>query len=40
MKGEVVVDRTQFDVGSGEWATGETIGIEVRVRFDLVLERQ
>ena len=40
MTGEVVIDRTRYDVGSGEWATGETIGIEVRVRFDLVLERQ
>ena len=40
MTGELVIDRTRFDVGSGEWATGETIGIEVRVRFDLVLERQ
>ena len=40
MKGELIIDRTRFDVGSGEWATGETIGAEVRVRFDLVLERQ
>lgn len=40
MKGELIVDRTRFNVGSGEWATGETIGSEVRVRFDLVLERQ
>lgn len=40
MKGELVIDRTRFNVGSGEWATGETIGTEVRVRFDLVLERQ
>lgn len=40
MKGELVIDRTRFDVGSGEWATGETIGTEVRVRFDVVLERR
>ena len=40
MQGELVIDRTRFEVGSGEWATGETIGTEVRVRFDLVLERQ
>jgi len=40
MQGELVVDRTRFNVGSGEWTTGETIGTDVRVRFDLVLERQ
>ncbi len=40
MKGELVIDRTRFDVGSGEWATGDTIGTGVTVRFDLVLERQ
>jgi polyisoprenoid-binding protein YceI len=40
MQGELVIDRTHFDVGSGEWATGETIGTGVTVRFDLVLERR
>ena len=40
MTGELVIDRTRFNVGSGEWATGETIGTAVRVHFDLVLERQ
>jgi polyisoprenoid-binding protein YceI len=40
MSGEVVIDRTRFDVGSGEWESGETIGTEVRVSFDVILERQ
>ena len=40
MRGEVVIDRTRFDVGSGEWASNEPIGTGVRVRFDLALERQ
>lgn len=40
MSGEVVIDRTRFDVGSGEWASGEPIGTAVRVRFSVTLERQ
>jgi hypothetical protein len=40
MSGEIVIDRTRFDVGSGEWASGEPIGIGVRVRFRVTLERQ
>ena len=40
MSGELTIDRTRFEVGSGEWATGETIGTEVRVSFKVVLERQ
>lgn len=40
MSGELVVDRTRFDVGSGEWADGEQIGTVVRVAFDIVLERR
>ncbi len=40
MHGELVIDRTQFDVGSGEWESGETIGTAVRVRFNVILERQ
>lgn len=40
MRGELVIDRTRFDVGSGEWATGEPIGTGVRIRFDLTLERR
>lgn len=40
MSGEVVVDRTSFDVGSGEWEGGDTIGTDVRVSFNVTLERQ
>ena len=39
MLGELVIDRTRFDVGTGEWATGDPIGTGVRVRFDVTLER-
>ncbi len=40
MSGVVVIDRTRFGVGSGEWESGDTIGTEVRVSFDVNLERQ
>lgn len=40
MRGELTIDRTRFDVGSGEWSDGDTIGTEVRVSFDVILERQ
>jgi polyisoprenoid-binding protein YceI len=40
MSGEVVIDRTRFEVGSGEWASGEPIGTAVRVSFRVTLERQ
>ena len=40
MSGEVFIDRTRFDVGSGEWASGDTIGTQVRVRFNVSLQRQ
>jgi polyisoprenoid-binding protein YceI len=40
MSGEVVIDRTRFDVGSGEWAGSEPIGTAVGVRFSVTLDRQ
>ena len=40
MRGELAIDRTRFDVGSGEWSGGDTIGTEVRVRFEVILERE
>ncbi len=40
MSGELAIDRTRFDVGSGEWSAGDPIGTEVRVSFDVILERQ
>ena len=38
LSGELVLDRSAFGVGSGEWAAPEPIALEVRVRFDLGLE--
>lgn len=40
MSGDLVIDRTRFNVGSGEWASGDTIGIDVRVSFTVILQRQ
>ncbi len=39
MRGEFIVQRTGFNVGSGEWATGDPIGIGVKLRFDVPLKR-
>lgn len=38
MTGELELDRTRFDVGSGEWASGDAIGIEVKLSFRVQLE--
>ncbi|RMD69929.1 MAG: hypothetical protein D6819_05590, partial [Gammaproteobacteria bacterium] len=35
MRGRVVLWRTDFGIGSGEWAQDATIGFEVEVRFDV-----
>ena len=40
MSGELVLDRTQFDVGSGEWASDESIGTAVRLSFKIDFVRQ
>ncbi len=40
MQGEFTLDRTAFDVGSGEWASGDSIGVDVNLRFDIRLTRQ
>jgi polyisoprenoid-binding protein YceI len=40
MAGELLLDRSEFDVGSGEWASGDTIGIAVQLKFAIQLERQ
>jgi polyisoprenoid-binding protein YceI len=37
LQGEFVLRRTDFDVGSGEWADGDAIGIDVRLNFDVHL---
>lgn len=37
--GDVELDRTDYDVGSGEWATDESFDLDVDVRFDIRLTR-
>ncbi len=37
--GELVIDRTDYDVGQGEFATGAVIGVDVRVEVELVAVR-
>jgi len=39
MTGKLVLKRTDFDVGTGEWATGDTIGIDVSLAFEVRLRR-
>jgi polyisoprenoid-binding protein YceI len=39
MEGTVTLDRRDFGVGEGEWATGDVIGVSVEVRFDVALTR-
>ena len=38
MQGELTLRRTDFNVGSGEWSTGESIGLDVTLRFNVQLE--
>lgn len=40
MQGGLTMDRTRWDVGTGEWSSGDTIGRQVEVRVDLLLERE
>ena len=39
MEGELNVDRLQFGIGTGEWANGSTIGLGVRVKFNVRLRK-
>ncbi len=39
MQGGLTMDRTRWDVGTGEWSSGDTIGTEVDVEVDLLLQR-
>ena len=39
MRGQFALQRIDFNVGSGEWASGDAIGIEVQLQFDIRLER-
>ena len=40
MRGELLIDRTEFNVGSGEWAGDESIGADVRLSFKIKLVAQ
>lgn len=37
MSGELTLKRTAFGIGAGEWATAESIGDDVKVRFVVTL---
>lgn len=39
MHGELSLRRTDFGVGTGEWASGETIGLDAHLNFDILLEQ-
>ncbi len=39
MAGDFVVRRTDFNVGSGEWSSDESIGLDVRLSFEVGLKR-
>ncbi|HLF23956.1 MAG TPA: YceI family protein, partial [Burkholderiales bacterium] len=38
MMGEVTLDRTAFGIGTGEWATGDPIGVGVKISFNVRLQ--
>lgn len=40
MQGELVVKRSEFGIGTGEWAATNVIGAEVKIRFDVRLRRK
>lgn len=40
IQGTLLLDRTDFDVGSGEWATGTPIGTDVTLHFTVQLVRE
>ena len=40
LEGELNVERLQFGIGTGEWANGSTIGLGVRVKFNVRLRKE
>jgi polyisoprenoid-binding protein YceI len=40
MRGALTLTRTDFNIGTGEWAVGDVIGLEVDVSFELTLVRK
>lgn len=39
MSGSLVVDRTDWTVGTGEWLSGDTVGLNVEIRIDLLASK-
>lgn len=39
MEGELALRRTAFGIGTGEWASGDPIGLDVKVKFKVKLHR-
>ncbi len=39
MTGELVLNRADFGIGTGEWAAGDPIGLNVKVRFSVKLDK-
>lgn len=39
MQGQLVIKRSQFDIGSGEWSSGDVIGMDVKIEFAVELKR-
>ena len=39
LRGEATVNRTDFSIGEGDWASGDVIGLDVRIVVALVLRR-
>jgi polyisoprenoid-binding protein YceI len=40
MEGDLNVERLPFGIGTGEWANGNTIGLDVRVKFSVRLRKE
>ena len=40
LKGQSVVKRTDFSIGTGDWAEDDTIGFDVQIIFDLRLKKK
>lgn len=40
MQGELVLNRGDFGIGTGQWAKGNPIGLDIIVRFNVKLEKK
>jgi len=40
MSGQLVLKRSDFSIGIGDWSSGDQIGIDVSVSFTVVMQRQ